>query len=162
MNALLAGVLSVLMVAGFYWISWSAQLEELGSLDENLAMERRDSVQLPIREAEVPEREKALEAELSQMLLPPGGPATEGDLRREWQPLLKRAGLSVQFVTVTQGASDQPWNLVQLKAEGPKDEIFRLLDGLLRSPRPITLDQLELACGKDRARAMMSLLVYRP
>ncbi len=166
-----AVVLSILIVAGFYWIEWSEQIQELHYLtSEGRKLADVRLAEIPDREASLPRVESEVKdllarrrAAESRLKLPGDPPAREmqARLEREWAPLLKRAGLTVELKGTPVDAS-KPWLTYELTAEGPKDEVFRLFDGLLRSPRPVGVESLELKCDASRAQAVARLEIYHP
>ncbi|MCE7869808.1 hypothetical protein DYH09_05455 [bacterium CPR1] len=172
--SLAAVVASCLLLVAGYFLSWSDKLQEIEMLRQQ-AIELRqrpqkcqsDLAELPALTARAAELEAKVQALRQGLKLQPDPTATSAmakKLQQEWRGLLKRPGLKVS-ITVQDILDEMNYGLnpsvsVKLQASGPKDELFRLLDGLLRQARPTRLRRLNLECGPDRGQAAIEVEVY--
>lgn len=155
--------LSALLVCAFAVLQWQTQWKKLDQMRDQRQAAEQSLLTLPRIEAGLEAREKALaglraQVDRCQQKLAIAPASRPEELAREWMPLTRRAGLTVTQTGLT--ATDQPALALELKAEGPRDEVFRLLDGMLRLPRPYRLEGLDMTCSADRARATMHWSVY--
>lgn len=172
--SLAALVLSCLLLAAGYFVSWADKLQEIEQLKHNaIAVRERpqkwqaELAELPAlvkRAAELEAKVKAARTERKLKSDPPTPAAMQKQLQKEWRGLTNRPGLKVVFKDQqsSEGVNFElnPSLDVELRASGPKDELFRLLDGLLRQPRPVRLYRLELECGPDRGEVDIQIQVY--
>lgn len=163
-----AVILSALIVAGFYFFDWSEKLEQLDDYAQRMGEQGARISGWPAQMKRLPDRERALaalesrvaQAEAARGLKkdPPMGTMRE-HLLVEWQPLTQRPGLTVTVLSLNP-MSAIPAVYVELKAEGPKDEVYRLLDGLARSRRPIKFEGFTMTCTDNRATLQAGLRAY--
>jgi Tfp pilus assembly protein PilO len=172
--SLAAVVLSCLLLAAGYFLSWADKLQEVEQLKHNAISVRERPKQWQAELAELPaltrrasELEAKVQASRKEKKLksdPPTPAAMQKKLQKEWRGLTNRPGLKVAFKDqqVPEGVNYElnPYLAVEMKATGPKDELFRLLDGLLRQSRPVRLNRLDLECGPDRGQADILVEVY--
>lgn len=172
--SLAAVLLSCLLLGAGYFFSWADKLQEIEQLKHN-AIEIRerpkkwqaDLAELPALTKRASELEARVQAARKEKKLkpdPPSPAAMQKQLQKEWRGLTGRPGLKVTFQEqqTPEGVNFElnPYLAVEMKAQGPKDELFRLLDGLLRQPRPVRLSRLDLECGPDRGEADILVEVY--
>ncbi len=172
--SLAAVILSCLLLAAGYFVSWADKLQEIEQLKHNAISVRErprtwqaELAELPALDMRAAELEAKVQTSRKEKKLksdPPTPAAMQKQLQKEWLGLTNRPGLKVAFKDqeVPEGVNFElnPYLDVELRASGPKDELFRLFDGLLRQPRPVRLYRLDLECGPDRGEAEAQIQVY--
>ncbi len=160
---LLTTAFSLLIVGAWFVFQWQPRWQDLRQLQA--ARTRAESALSEIVgwEAKLKARENAIrslrqqvrKAEETLRLSPARNPA---QLDLEWAPITQRRGLTVRRTGAT--PTDQPVLDVALEVEGPRDELFRMIDAMLLAPRPCQLHSIDLKCSANRASATMHWNVY--
>ncbi len=163
-----AVLLSVAIIVVFYFAVWDLRLRELGSCKRARADIEAEIASWPDRVAEAGQKElelagleqKVRQAETARRVSadPSSLEKMQGRLAKEWEPLTDRPGLEV--LLLFDDRHEESAFYVGVNGEGPRDEVFRLLDGLARSPRPVEFLTLDLVCTNDRAHLDASFMVY--